>query len=340
MKKLKTAIIGCGYWGPNIVRNVYGNSKVGEIHCVDLDQTKLDKIKSRYPGINTHSDFAGLLERHDIDCFFVATPISTHFNIAKKVISSGKHVFIEKPLAGTVEEGKELVRLAEERNVRLMVGHTFEFSPAVIKIKNMISQGVLGEIYYIFTTRVNLGLHQKDVSVIWDLCPHDFSIIFSLLQEEPTEVSAFGRDCVKSGLPDIAFLNLKFKSGVVCNITVSWLAPTKLRKTVIAGKEKMLVYDDTESYEKIKVFDKGVDFKDPETFGEYQLSYRSGDIWSPRLDSFEPLAEEINHFFSCISNGENPITDGRNGLRVLRALEAADISINNSGKFISVTNNG
>ena len=254
----------------------------------------------------------------------IATPISTHFELAMAAIKAGKHTFVEKPMTASVLEAKELLAAAEARNMTLMVGHTFEFSAPVIAIKELIASGELGDIYYISSSRINLGLHQKDVSVIWDLAPHDFSILFDWLGEEPEHVSAVGRGCVKCEIPDVAFVNLRFPSGAIAEVQLSWLSPVKLRRTLVVGSKKMLVYDDTESVEKVKVFDHGVNVIEPGSFGEFQMSYRTGDIVSPHLDASEPLFLEAAHFVDCVRTGARPKTDGASGLRVVRALEQAE----------------
>jgi predicted dehydrogenase len=334
---LSLAVVGLGYWGPNLLRNLYESRACRQLYCCDLDRHKMERAMQRYPGTKGASSFADLNENNDVEAMVIATPVSTHFDLAKRALLAGKHVFIEKPMTASSSEAIELIKLAEDKNRTLMVGHTFEFSPPVLKIKEVIERGQLGRIYYISASRVNLGLHQKDVSVIWDLAPHDFSALFFWLGETPHFVSAMGRDFVQKGIPDVAFINLEFPSGAIAHVQVSWLSPSKLRRTAIIGSEKMLVYDDTENIEKVKIYDKGVDYKDPETFGEYQLSYRAGDVISPRLDTFEPLHMEINHFIECCLNGKKPRTDGFSGLRVVKALEAAEESLKNKSAVIEIT---
>ncbi len=333
---MNVGVVGLGYWGPNLVRNLYEANICDQIYCCDLDAAKTKKIKSRYPAIITTNDVQELLDNDDISAVVIATPVSAHFPLGQKFLKAGKNVFIEKPFTASPQEAEQLITLAEEKGLITMVGHTFEYSPPVIKIKELIASGELGKIYYISASRVNLGLHQKDVSVIWDLAPHDFSSLFYWLDEQPIKVSAMGRDYVQKGIPDVAFINLEFASGCVANVQVSWLAPSKLRRTAIIGSEKMLVYDDTENFEKVKIYDKGVDYKDPETFGEYQLSYRSGDVVSPRLDTFEPLNREMRHFIECCESGATPKTDGRNGLRVVKTLQAAETSLRSGGKIVEL----
>jgi len=315
---MNTAVIGLGYWGPNLVRNLYEKRLCDQIIACDLKQTNLEKIKNRYPSIETDKNINVILKRKDVDAVLIATPVSTHFKLGLESLKAGKHVFIEKPFTFTSEESRQLIQIAEEKKLTLMVGHTFEYSPPIIKIKDIIDKGELGEIYYISTSRVNLGLHQKDVSVIWDLAPHDFSMLFHWLNEEPIRISAMGKDYVQKNIPDVAFINMEFASGIVAHVQVSWLAPSKLRRTSIIGSEKMLVY------------------KDPETFGEYQLSYRAGDVVSPRLDTYEPLHMEIKHFIECCNDNKIPKTDGYNGLRVVKALEAAEKSLRHNSTVVEI----
>ena len=333
---MNAAIIGVGYWGPNLLRNLYELNRLNRIVVCDLDENKLRRIQSRYPTIETQTDVEKVFADPEIDAVIVAVPVSSHAPLGLKALESGKHVFIEKPLAASVQEAQDLIAAARKHQKILMVGHTFEYSPPVLKIKEILESGTLGNVYYISSSRVNLGLHQKDVSVIWDLAPHDFSTIFFWLNEEPNRISATGRDFVQKNIPDVAFINLEFPSGAIAHVQVSWLSPSKLRRTTIVGSEKMLVYDDTENVEKVKIYDKGVDYKDPETFGEYQLSYRTGDVISPKLDTFEPLRREMEHFLNCCETLQPPKTDGQNGLRVVRALELAEKSLRSGGKFIEI----
>lgn len=324
---MKAALVGAGYWGPNLARNLVAQRGLDGVVVCDLDPVKLEKMKERFPSVETTRDFDAVLGDPEIGAVLLATPISTHGPLGLRVLEANKHLFVEKPLASSTAEARQLMQAADAAGKVLMVGHTFEFSPPVLRAKEMIDAGELGDIFFISVMRVNLGLHQRDVSVIWDLVPHDFSILFHWLKESPCYVNAFGRDCVQKGIPDVAFINLRFPSGVIANIEVAWLAPSKLRRTAVVGQKKMLVYDDTENVEKLKLYDQGVDFHDPETFGEYQLSYRTGDIVSPRLSNQEPLRMEVEHFFHCIQTGERPKTDGASGLRVVEALEAAETSL-------------
>ncbi len=324
---VKTGIVGLGYWGPNLLRNIYANRRNGGLVICDSNAARLKKMAGHYPDIKSTRNYQDLIDNDDLNAIVIATDVSSHFPLAKQALQAGKHVFVEKPFAKCIEEAEELVDLGRKNGLVTMVGHTFMFSPPVIKTKEIIDSGDLGDIHFITSSRVNLGLHQKDVSVIWDLAPHDFSMLFYWLNEEPLEVNAFGHAYVLNEIPDVAFIDLAFPSGSIANVQVSWLSPSKLRRTVIVGSRKMLVYDDTEPLEKIKIYDKGVEVIEPESFGEYQLSYRTGDIVSPKLDTSEPLASEMEEFLRCIETGSTPKSSGAEGLAVVRALELADDSL-------------
>jgi predicted dehydrogenase len=335
-KRIDIGVVGCGYWGPNLIRNFISDKGYRNVIGCDLDETKLARAQERFPALRVTTRFEDLLEKNGTDAVAIATPVNTHYQLAREALQAGKHVFVEKPFTASASEAKELIKLAGDRELTLMVGHTFEYSPPVIKIGELISSGQLGEIYFVSSSRVNLGLHRKDVSVIWDLASHDFSILFSWLKAAPLRITAVGRDYVQEGIPDVAFINMEFPSGCIAHIEVSWLAPSKLRRTAVIGSEKMLVYDDTEVMEKVKIYDKGVDYKDPGSFGEFQLSYRAGDIVSPRLDNYEPLGVEVSHFHDCIIAKQAPKTDGLSGLRVVQALEAAQKSIEHNGQVETI----
>ena len=324
---VNVGLVGLGYWGPNLLRNLVTNRRAGRVVICDRDEGRLNRIGERFPNCGRTLSFGEMVTSRDVDAVLIATDVSAHYPLAMEALAAGKHVFVEKPFADTAEKAEEMADRAESLGLVNMVGHTFLYSPPVIAIKGIIDSGELGDIRFITSNRVNLGLHQKDVSVIWDLAPHDFSMIFHWLDAEPSFVEAFGSGYVIEGIPDVAFVNLRFPCGAIANVQVSWLAPSKLRKTVIVGSRKMLVYDDTEPYEKVKIYDKGVDVIEPETFGEYHLAYRTGDIHSPKLDSFEPLAVEMEEFLRCIETGGTPKTSGRSGLGVVRALELADASL-------------
>jgi predicted dehydrogenase len=328
---LRVAIVGYGYWGPNLLRNYMDMPDVWVSWVCDARSAQLRKSSARYPAVPTTGDLDQVLGDPDVDAVVVATPISTHFPIAKAALEAGKHVFVEKPMTADTSQACELVRLANDKDLVLMVGHTFVFSPPVRAVKQIIDSGELGDIYFVATQRVNLGLHQKDVSVVWDLAPHDISILYYWLGEAAESVNTTGRGCIVPSIPDVAFINLRFPSGIVAEIQVSWLSPVKLRRTMVVGSQKMLVYDDTENVEKVKIFDHGVDYKEPEDFGEFQLSYRTGDIISPKIQGTEPLFLEASHFVQCCRTGERPLTDGWAGLRVVASLEAAQASLDAGG---------
>ncbi len=328
---MHVGVVGCGYWGPNLVRNLSENRLCTRISLCDQDARKLETLKLRYPAAELYTRYDDLLAARGLDAVMIATPPSCHFAQAKDAILRGKHVFVEKPFTSSSDQAVELIGLAEERKVILGVGHTFLYSPPVVKIREILERGELGSVFYISSTRVNLGLHQKDISVIWDLAPHDLSMIMHWLGETPVEVLATGKDFVQDGIPDVAFVFMRFASGAIAHIQVSWLSPSKLRRTTIVGSSKMLVYDDTEHLEQVKIFDKGVSFKDPDSFGEYQLSYRTGDIVSPKLENYEPLRAEVHDFLLSVREGRPPRSNAEGGLQVVRVLEAAERSLSNSG---------
>jgi predicted dehydrogenase len=330
------AVIGLGYWGPNLLR-VLSDKPEAEVRWIcDLDSDRLATFKRRYPAVQTTLTVHEVLADPDVDAVIIATPVRTHYDLASQALEAGKHVFVEKPLAPSSELADELADRASERGLALMCGHTFVYSPSVRSIKRMLETGMLGEIYFISSSRVNLGLHQRDVSVIWDLGPHDVSILLYWLSELPTSVRAVGRDSIVKGIADVAFMTMTFGSGIVANVELSWLAPSKLRRTVIVGSERMVTYDDA-AVEPVRVFDSGVVYKDPETFGEYHLSYRSGDIISPRIESHEPLSLELGDFVGAIREGHTMEFHTALARSVVRIVEAADQSLKQGGAEISIT---
>jgi len=328
---LRVAVVGLGYWGPNLVRNFYELPDV-EVACVcDRRPEQLENIRRRYPAISGSTDWTDALEDESIDAIAIATPVGTHYELAAGALDAGKHVFVEKPLAASSREARDLLARAADRRVVLMPGHTFLYSPPVNLVKGLIDSGDLGQIYFISTSRVNLGLHQPDVSVVWDLAPHDFSILRYWLGETPTRVAALSKGFVMPGTPDVAFINLEFESGTIAQVELSWLAPSKLRRTTIVGSEKMVVYDDT-SNEPIRIFDAGAELPPPETFGEFRLSYRTGDIVSPKIDAIEPLAVEIDDFCTAILDNTEPRSSPQLGYEVVRTVEAIERSLESGGK--------
>jgi predicted dehydrogenase len=334
---MKIAVIGCGYWGPNLIRNFIQSNKVKELICCDLDQKRLDRMKGLYPSVGTCTDYKELLDRPDLDAVAIATPVKTHHPIAREFLARGKHVFIEKPLTHSCETAQELIRLAEENKKTLMVGHTFEYTAAVNKVKSIIESGELGKILYISSIRVNLGLFQPDINVVWDLAPHDISIILYLMGETPITVNSQGKAHFQEGIEDVATTTLNFKNGVIAFVHNSWLDPNKIRKTTIVGSRKMLVYDDIEPQEKIKIYDKGIDVPPYyDTYADFNFSYRYGDIHSPRIEDYEPLKKVCDHFIECNKKGRAPLTDGYSGLRVVSILEAASRSLKCGGRSVHV----
>jgi predicted dehydrogenase len=328
--EVRVAAVGCGYWGPNVIRNLDAVQGFDLRWVCDTDPERLRPVATRYPSARSTLDLEDLFGDPSVDAVYLATPVSTHYDLARRALLEGKHVLIEKPLATTVERAEELARIAADRHLTLMVGHTFVFSPPVRKVRELIDSGLIGPIYYVETTRVNLGLFQKDVSVLWDLGPHDLSILIYWLGEVPRQVSARGRSYLGEALEDVAFLTLEFPSGILAQVQLSWLAPSKLRRTSIVGRQKMIVYDDLEPVEKVKIFDRGVD-RQPASFGEFQLTYRSGDILSPRLDTTEPLHLECQHFLDCIRSGRTPDASPQSGVDVVRVIQAAERSLRCQG---------
>jgi predicted dehydrogenase/protoporphyrinogen oxidase len=333
--RIRVGVVGVGYWGPNLVRNLAESPNYELAYVCDARPETLEAITRRYPEVRSTTRYEDLLSADDLEAVAIATPVSTHHALALSALDAGKHAFVEKPLAASTEQVQELISLAESKGLVLMPGHTFLYSPSVTTIKSIIDSGELGEIYFISSSRVNLGLHQSDVSVVWDLGPHDFSILRYWLDDLPAEVSALSRSCVLPGVPDVCFINLRYATGTVAHVELSWLSPSKLRRTAIVGSEKMVVYDDT-SNESVRIFDSGATIPDPETFGEYRLSYRTGDIVSPRVDATEPLSLELADFASAIRNGTPLVSSAAMGLDVVTTIEAVDRSLAGGGIPVAV----
>jgi protoporphyrinogen oxidase/predicted dehydrogenase len=332
---LRIGVVGLGYWGPNLVRNLVDARSFDVAYLCDVRAQQLETLSRRYPGVLCTTDFDELLKDDTLDAVAIATPVSSHFSLAMAALQANKHVFVEKPMAASSEQALELTEVAAKQGLVLMPGHTFLYSPAVTTIKRLIDGEELGEIYFISSSRVNLGLHQPDVSVVWDLGPHDFSILRYWLDSLPAEVSAVSRSCLLPQVPDVSFINLRYPSGTLAHVELSWLSPSKLRRTAIVGSEKMVVYDDT-SNESVRIFDSGAKIPDPETFGEYQLSYRTGDIVSPRIEATEPLSLELADFAKSILEGSTPESSAAVGLDVVRTIEAVDRSLARRGIPMSV----
>lgn len=332
MQTLKVGAIGYGYWGPNLIRNFVELPGSELCAVADLDRARLAHVQERYPTIRrTTSNYEELFEM-GLDAVVVATPPHTHYRIVRNCLEHGLHVLVEKPLTLDSNEGCELIKIAEAHNRVLMVGHTFEYNPAVRALKEMIDSGELGEIQYIDAVRVSLGLFNAHLNVIWDLAPHDISILLHLMGEIPESIAAQGTACVQEGIEDVAYMTMRFSNNVMAHIRMSWLDPCKTRRITVVGSKKMVIYDDVEPQEKLKVYDKGVKaIRHTDTYGEFHFAYHYGDIVSPYLRFEEPLRLECEHFLNCIRTGERPLTDGYNGLRVVEIVEAAQRSLKNGG---------
>ncbi|MHC4122170.1 MAG: Gfo/Idh/MocA family protein [Planctomycetota bacterium] len=332
---INVAVIGCGYWGPNLVRNFSENPKCYLKWCCDLHASRLKLIKKRYPTTEVTTDFMDIIKDREIDVVAIATPLMTHYKIAKRALLTGKHVLVEKPFTHSSKTAKELIMLAKKKKLVLIVGHTFTYSPSVIKIGDLISSGEIGDLNYITSTRVHFGHLKPKESVIWDLASHDLSIIFHWMKSSEYTISCSGRDCFRRGYLDTASLSIDFKRGPVVYIFTSWFAPIKVRTMILTGSKKMVFYDDLKNMEKIKIYDQRVVVKEPKSFGEYQLTYRTGNVCSPNIDSYEPLSAEIADLVKSIELGKNPKSDSLLGLQIIRTLEAAEKSLK-SNKPIKV----
>lgn len=336
---LRLGVIGYGYWGPNVVRNFWRHPDCRVATICDRDPQALARARAQYPGVATTSDADAVLADPDLDAVAIATPVSTHYSLARAALEHGKHVFVEKPFTATAAEAADLVERAERRKLVVMVDHTFLFTGAVRKIRELVDGGVLGRLYYYDSTRVNLGLFQHDVNVIWDLAPHDFAIIDHLLGVEPEQVVATGQAHL-NGREDLAYITLYYPHGVIAHVNVNWLSPVKVRTTLLGGDRKMLVWNDLEPTEKVKVYDKGVEITSQQGLYELLVSYRSGDMWAPRLDETEALQLETRYFLDCVRHGEPPLNDGQAGWRVVRLLEAAQRSLRRRGEPVSLNGEG
>jgi predicted dehydrogenase len=328
-------VIGYGYWGPNIVRNFNGIDRAQVVSVCDLNKGALGKVRKLYPAVNTTANVDDLISSNNIDAIAIITPVFTHFEIAKKALENGKHVFVEKPFTSTVEQAEKLIEIANKRNLKIMVDHTFLFTGAVRKIKELIDEQVLGKLYYFDSTRVNLGLFQHDVNVVWDLAPHDFAIMDYVISEKPLAVSATG-EIHYNGFEDVAYVTVYCENNVIAHFNVNWLSPVKLRTTLVGGDKKMLVWNDLEADEKLKVYDKGVDIKNRENVYDLLISYRSGDVWVPKVNQIEALKMEAEQFVDYIEKNSTAINDGMAGLRVVKMLEAANESIRARGRLIEL----
>lgn len=330
---LKIGVVGYGYWGPNIVRNFNAIEDVKVVSVCDKKQDLQKKLNKIYPDIQFCTESSEITSSKEIDVVAVVSPVSTHYQIAKDALLNGKHVFVEKPFTATVAQAEELIELGTRKNLQIMVDHTFLFTPAVRKIKRILEEKTLGELYYFDSTRINLGLFQHDVNVVWDLAPHDFSIMDFLLEKKPLSVTASGKAHF-NGKENIAYIVVNFDN-IIAHFNVNWLSPVKVRNTIIGGEKKMLIWNDVDPDEKLKIYDKGVDVKSKEGIYELLVSYRSGDIWSPKLDQTEALKFETEYFIECIHKNQTPFNDGHAGLRVVRLLQACDESLK-QGKMVTL----
>ena len=334
---LKVGVIGCGYWGPNLIRNFTQLSRSDVVRVADLEKARLKYIKGLYPNVETTMDYKDIIKDPEIDVVAVATPVHTHYKFASEALCEKKHVFVEKPMASSTKQAESLIDLAEKYQRKLMVGHTFIYTSAVRKMKKIIDSGELGEIYYINSQRLNLGLFQQDINVIWDLAPHDISIILYILELQPQAVSAVGTSHINAAIEDVAVLTLRFSNGLVAFIQTSWLDPDKIRRMTVVGSKKMLVFDDVQPTEKIRIYDKHVEVpKHYDTYTEFHYSYKYGDIVIPKIDGGEPLRTELDHFIDCIKNDDTPMSCGRDGLHVVQILEAAEESLKNENKPVLI----
>lgn len=326
------AVVGYGYWGPNLVRNFAETEEAEMRMCCDSDPQRLALAQKRFPALTCTTNFDEVLQNPAVSAIAIATPVHTHYEVAKRALKAGKHVLVEKPLTMRVDQAEELVLLAEKKGVVLMVDHVFIYSPPVLKMKELVAQGRLGKLFFIDSVRINLGLFQHDINVVWDLAPHDLSIVDFLIERLPVSLSAFGGTHANHEIEDVAYFNLDYGDGLIANFHVNWLSPVKVRQMIIGGSERSLIYNDIDVDEKIKVFDRGIEVgADLEQRRKVLIGYRSGDVWSPNLPGSEPLARMTEHFVACIRNSQQPISDGKVGLRIVKILDAAQRSIKAQG---------
>lgn len=330
---LRIGVIGYGYWGPNIVRNLHGQKNLQAVMVCDKSPAALGRVRRAYSDVQTVSDPLEVLRSPEVDAVAVITPVWTHYELAKLALENGKHVFVEKPFTSNLAQAEELVELAARKNLTIMVDHTFLFTGAVRKITELAESGALGDLYYYDSLRVNLGLFQHDVSVIWDLAPHDLSIMDHIIKAEPEAIVATGEKHL-NGVEDVAYMTLYFPKNIIAHINVNWLSPVKIRTTLIGGQKKMVVWNDLVADEKVRVYDKGVQITSGEGIRDLLVSYRSGDMWAPQIEQVEALHLELDYFADCIINNKVPFNDGHAGLRVVRMLEAAESSIRNKGELV------
>lgn len=333
---MRTAVVGLGYWGPNHVRNLLALDRCDEIVAVDVDLERAQAVARSHKAVSAASDLDAVLRDDGLDAVVLSTPVRSHAALARKVLEAGKSVLVEKPLATSKAEAASLVALARERGLMLSSGHTFLHSPAVVTVRELIAGGELGDLLYLQGSRVNLGIHNSEVSVLWDLAPHDLSILLDWVDESPSGVSAVGRATVPGRPADVAFLDLTFPSGFVANLHLSWLAPTKIRRMTLVGAQKMVIYEDTHTEEPVKIYDKGVDLPAPGDFGEYQLTYRTGSVVAPRIPVWEPLRRQLEEFLSRVDKGEVPDAREDRVVEIIGVVEAAELSLNERGRLVQL----
>jgi predicted dehydrogenase len=332
---VRVGVIGYGYWGPNVVRNFCGQEKAEVVAVCDKNVGSLARMRRNHSEIPVTTDYLELLTAYDVDAVAVVTPVWTHFDLAKTALEHGKHVFVEKPFTCTTAQAEQLIELAERKNLKIMVDHTFLFTGAVRRIRQLIDDGMLGDLYYYDSTRVNLGLFQHDVNVVWDLAPHDLSIMDYLIKSKPEAIVTTGARHL-NGHADVAFMTLYYGNNLIAHINVNWLSPVKVRTTLLGGEKRMLVWNDLEADEKIKVYDRGVQMTSGEAVYQQLVSYRTGDMWCPNVEQVEALKLEAAYFIDCIRNNKKPFNDGEAGLRVVRMLEAANQSLQEKGRVVKL----
>jgi len=332
---VRFGVIGYGYWGPNVVRNLSGLDGAQVLAVCDKSAPARSRVQKAYPGVKVTSDVAEIVKATDIDAVAIVTPVWTHYELTKAALENGKHVFVEKPFTSSIAQAEELIELAARRNLKIMIDHTFLFTGAVRKIEQLVNEGTLGKLYYYDSTRVNLGLFQHDVNVIWDLAPHDLSIMDYLIKDNPEAIVATGQTHL-NGVEDIAFITIYFPNKVIAHVNVNWLSPVKVRTTLIGGEKKMVVWNDLEADEKIKVYDKGVQITNPQGVYELLVSYRSGDMYAPQIEQVEALKRELAYFVECIDQDKVPFNDGIAGLRIVKMLAAANESMSRRGAVVHV----
>ena len=330
-------VIGCGYWGPNLIRNFSQLRRSRVLYVADLDEGRLRHMEGLYPAIRATKDYREIINDPDVDIVAVATPVGTHHRIAAAALAAGKHTFVEKPMASSVSEAEGLVKMAAENDRKLMVGHTFVYTAAVRKMKEIVDSEELGDLYYINSQRLNLGLFQQDINVLWDLAPHDLSMILFILGKVPSQVSAVGTSHINPAIEDVAVLTLFFDNDLIAFVQASWLDPDKIRRMTLVGSNKMMVFDDVQPTEKIRIYDKGVEKPAHyDTFAEFHYSYKYGDILIPKIGGTEPLRTELGHFLDCIEQDKTPDSDGVAGLQVVKILEAAQESLSNGNNRVTI----